>query len=926
MIGTTLSHFKITAKLGEGGMGEVYRAEDTKLGREVAIKVLPEAVASDPERLARFEREAKVLAALNHTNIAAIYSLESAEPEPPAASHQPPAGGEGDAPQPYGPTALKPSPVAFLVMELAEGEDLNERIARGPIPLDQALPIASQIADALEAAHEKGIIHRDLKPANVKLTPDGQIKVLDFGLAKALDPRDPTTSGPHDLSLSPTLTAQMTGAGIILGTAAYMSPEQARGQEADRRSDIWSFGLVLYEMLSGNRLFRGETVSDVLAGVLKTDPDWTALPADTPPSIHRLLRRSLTRDPKDRLRDIGDARFDLEEALSEETQNEATRVQTPRTRRRELLAWLVALLAIGTAAFLAFRDTPSQPIPAKTWFDFTLPEDHRLAYVDEPILALSPDGRSLAFVVVDAVSGEQSIHIRTLEETTARPVLGTQGATDPRFSPDGEPLIFFADSQLRRIPIDGGRAIDLTQATNPRGAAWSPDGTIVYSPDYVAGLWRISTSGGTPELLIEPDPESEERTYRWPDVLPDGRTVIFTIGTSRNPNNYDDAKVAAYSFDTNSRTILVENASMGRFVWPDRLAFTSKGVLYVVPIDLDRMQVVGDPSPVLQGLGGDPSSGVAYFDVALNGTLAYVSGAVSDTQAHLTLLNREGESTRLPIEPQSFHHPRFAPDGGQIAFTVGEGATGAAGDVWVYDQTSGAFNRITFGGNDLYPLFTPDGKWLTYLHGVGEIGIYRKPVDGSGVAELISPAGLDTALPDSWSPDGQVLAFTQIATTPDVYLLRPGEEPVLFESNASSPVFSPDGRWIAYASPGSGTSAVFVRPVEGQGKWQVSPTEGGYPRWRSGGRELFYIGINDPGRPLMKVDIEPGEVFRAGPPQQIVDELAYRFATATAPINNWDAVSTGDQFIFVELDRDESERVSIQMVLNWAEQLPGGGS
>ena len=922
MIGQTLSHFRITAKLGEGGMGEVYRAEDTKLGREVAIKVLPEAVAGDPERLARFEREAKVLASLNHNNIAAIYSLESSE-----------RADVGEGLRALPPDRVPTSAVSFLVMELVEGEDLSAHIAQGPIQLEQVLPIARQIAEALETAHERGVIHRDLKPANIKITPDGKVKVLDFGLAKALDPtaanvgeplagsREGASPSPTALSLSPTLTAQMTQAGVLLGTAAYMSPEQARGQEADKRADIWAFGVVLWEMLSGRQLFAGPTVSDTLAEVLKTDPDLEKLPVGTPAAVRRLLRRCLSRDPQQRLRDIGDARLELEETHLEDIpgSREVEKVSAPRWR--EQLAWLLAIIGIVSAAFLALRSAPPDPEAPATRFDITLPEDHRLAYVDEPILGLSPDGRSLAFVAVGPDSGQQMIYIRPLEQTAFRPVVGTEGGTNPTFSPDGQSLAFFADGQLKRISVAGGHAINMAPSGNPRGAVWGSDDTIYYSPEYVAGLWRIPASGGNPELLIEPDAESGERTYRWPDLLPDGQTVIFTVGTDRNPNNYDDAQIAAYSLDSGERRVLLEGATMGRFVRPDKLAFSRKGVLYLASLDLETLQIARDPTPALEGLGGDPSSGVAYFDVSSNGTLAYVSGAVSHTQAYLTLLDGEAESSRLPLEPRSFHHPRFSPDSSKIAFTISIGATGANGDVWIYELESQALSRISFGGTDLYPLFTPDGRWLTYLRGDGDLGIYRKPVDGSGAAELIAATGIDAALPESWSPDGETLAYTVVEAPPTVYLEQPGQEPRTFEVDASSPAFSPDGRWIAYQSPGSGLSTVFVRPVEGDGKWQVSPGVGGYPTWSGDGRKLYYLAIGDSSRPLMEVDIEPGDSFRAGPPRVLVDELAYRFTTATAPSTNWDASPANDRFVFVEFDRDESARVRIDLILNWAQSL-----
>jgi serine/threonine protein kinase len=784
LIDTTLSHFRITAKLGEGGMGEVYRAEDTKLGRDVAIKVLPEAVAQDPERLARFQREAKVLAALNHPNIAAIYSLESAVP---------PAAPEARlAPQEESEAALSErpeQPLHFLVMELVDGATLQELIEQG-VPRDQAIEMAAQVAEALEEAHNQGIVHRDLKPANVKVTPDGKVKVLDFGLAKALDPTtvDTTVTGtnqdrnqsPPALSMSPTLTAQMTQAGVLLGTAAYMSPEQARGQEAGKQADIWAFGVVLWEMLSGRRLFAGPTVSDTLAEVLKTDPDLDALPAGTPASVHRLLRRCLERDPKQRLRDIGDARLELAEAHLEDTPETGELHQSAPPRWREYLAWTLAIVGLAIAAFLAFRSpAPETEVFPTTRFDITLPDDHQLAYLDEVILTLSPDGRTLAFVAVHPESKEQMVFTRSFQESAFRPVLGTERGSSPTFSPDGDSLLFFSGGQLKRISADGGHAVSLTEISNPRGAVWSPDDTIYYSPGYVDGIWKIPASGGSPESVIEPDKEAGERTYRWPDLLPDNRTLIYTVGTDRNPNNYDDAYINAYSLDTGESRVLLERASMARFVQPNHIAFARRGVLYLATIDLNTLEVAPDPPPVLEELGGDPSSGVSYFDVSPNGTLAFVSGSVSDTRAHLTVVDSAGEAARLPLEPQSFHHPRFSPDGSKIAVTIGTGAAGTNGDVWVYDLETESMNRMSFGSTDLYASFTPDGKWLAFSHAEGELGIYRIPADGSGSPELISPAGLDGPLTESWTPDGSMLAFTLIGPNPTVYLMEPMQEPVI---------------------------------------------------------------------------------------------------------------------------------------------------
>jgi serine/threonine protein kinase len=580
VIGQTLSHFKITAKLGEGGMGEVYRAEDTKLGREVAIKVLPETVARDPERLARFEREAKVLASLNHPHIAAIYEVGEAE-------------GAADHPA-----------VHFLVMELAEGDTLAERIHRGPIPAEDALPLALQVAEALEAAHGKGIIHRDLKPANVKVTPDGQVKVLDFGLAKALDPQDPETLQHPDLSASPTLTAQTTGPGILLGTVAYMSPEQARGKPVDKRADIWAYGVVLWEMLTGDHLFAGETVTDVLAGVVSREPAWSDLPDATPPVLRRLLRRCLQKDPARRLHDIADARLELEEIDLEPGQ--APLPERPR-RWLTLLPW--ALLTTSLAVILALLLIPdSQTAPEKRVIRFTLdlPEEHSLAvWWDGSPLAISPDGTQ----IVAALEGPDGrrLYRRSLDDPEFEPLEGTEGARHPFFSPDGRWLGFFAELQLKKILYPGGVPVTLTHLdtdpdhAGPRGAAWSENGTIVLPLSQESGLYRISEEGGEPAPVTQLDPQSEERSHRWPQFLPGGRFLLLTV-EHETDLSFDEARIALLDLTTGERRTILGGATYPGYLSSEHLIYGHHGRLFTAPFDLAQRQVSGTPVNVFPSI------------------------------------------------------------------------------------------------------------------------------------------------------------------------------------------------------------------------------------------------------------------------------------------------------------------------------------
>jgi len=907
--GATLAHYRITAALGAGGMGEVWLAEDEKLGRQVALKVLPEEFAQDPDRMARFEREAKVLASLNHPNIATLYGLE--EVESGTETETGTGTDSGSRPQ-------APGLVTFLVMELVEGEDLSERIRRGPIPVDEAIPIALQIAEALEAAHEAGIVHRDLKPANIKLTDGGVVKVLDFGLAKAWE----TESGDSSLSLSPTVTRHATAAGIILGTAAYMSPDQARGKKVDRRADIWAFGVVLWEMLTGRKLFEGDTVSDVLASVLKETPDLDALPDGTPPALRRLLTRCLEREPKNRLQWIGDARLELATARDEPLglDVDSREFGGPRRSGHERLAWLAAAAALAVAAVIWLRPAAA-PEQALVRFTVALEGDHSLSFIDQPILALAPDGQTLAMTTTDAETGRDMVFLRRLDRSEVVPVGGTEGAGEMFFSPDGSSIAFFADSKLKRVSVNGGSAVNIADAPNPRGGVWLPDGTILFSPEYAGGLWRVSDTGGEPEIVVDIEADQGERTFRFPNATPDGEIVLFTVGATDSPNNYDEAVIAAYSLETGERRTVIERANMARFASRDRIVFARAGDVFAIGFDPKRLETVGEAVPVLEDVGGDPSSGAGYFTISSNGNIAWLAGAVTAADTFLTILDEGGTVKRLPLSPRGFHQPRFSPDGSQLAFTVGEGYSGVSGDVWVYTLSSESLSRLTFGGNDLYPLWTPDGRDLAYLTYTSEASIFVKAADGGSAEEPLTPPDLAPIFPESISPDGRSLAYTRISGTADIYLITQGEEARLFEEKASCPSFSPDGRWIAYASPGSGTSSIYVRPVEGDGKWQVSPYLGGYPRWSGDGRRLYYIDIGSPKRPLMAVDIEAGDSFRTGAPMVVLESLSGAYVTSTAPAMNWDVAPAGDRFVFVEFERRAAAAVRIEVALNWAQRI-----
>jgi Tol biopolymer transport system component len=890
MIGTTLSHFRLTEKLGAGGMGEVYRGEDTRLGRSVAVKVLPEAFVAEPERLARFEREARLLASLSHPNIAGLHDV-----------------GEDHG-------------THFLVMELAPGETLAARLARGRLPLEEALAVAGQVAEAVAAAHDHGIVHRDLKPGNVMVTADGAVKVLDFGLARAIAPEPLSGSGP-DLSQSPTLAHTGTLAGALLGTAAYMSPEQARGRTVDRRTDVWAFGCVLFEMLAGRSPFGGETVAETLAAVLRGEPDWSALPAGTPPGVVSVLRRCLEKDPRRRLHDVSDARLLLEEAGEQGPEAGPTALLARGPRWREALAWGLAAVGLASALVLVWRVSRPAPVPTLTRFSVDLSGSRALAFTDVPILALSQDGGTVAFSAVDAGTGQTMIYVRPFDQAEARPVAGTEGGTNPFFAPDGTAIAFFAEGRLKRVPVAGGPTVAITDTASSRGGVWAPDGSIIYSPEYTSGLWRVSAAGGAPEEVVALDAGKNDRTYRWPDLVDGGRAVLYTAGSLDSPNNYDNARIEAYSFASGKRQVLVEGANMARFAPPDRLVYCLRGILYSIAFDPARLAVSGEPAPVVEGVAGDPSSGVYYFALGGDGTLAFVPGAAGQREAFLTLLDRQGKASRLPLSPRGFLQPRFSPDGKRLAFTVGSGTAGSDGDVWVYTLASQSLSRLTFGGAT-YPAWKPDGRELSYADLRDEV-VMTKPADGSGAARRETPPDRLPTLPDAWSQDGRTLAFIRLGPSTDVYLMTEGEEARLFEKNAAGPTFSPDGRFVAYFSPSNGgLAAVFVRPVTGEGKWQVSPGAGSQPRWSRDGRTLYYLDTRSPGSPLVAVDVTVGETFRMGPARVLFGGLDLsKYLTSTAPLVNWDAAPDGRSFVFVEPDPNDVSGTRIDVALHWTRHL-----
>jgi serine/threonine protein kinase/Tol biopolymer transport system component len=910
--GVRVGPYEIVAALGAGGMGDVYRACDTKLNREVALKVLPDAFASDPDRLARFTREARTLAALNHPNIAHIHGLE-----------------EGGA-------------VRALVMELVEGKDLTQRIAAGAIPLAESLAIARQIADALEAAHEQGIIHRDLKPANIKLRDDGTVKVLDFGLAKAIEPRS-SSAAAAALANSPTITAlTVFQPGMLLGTAAYMSPEQAKGRAADRRSDVWAFGVVLYEMLTGRRPFTGDVVSDTLSSVLTQQPDWTALPVTTPPSIRRLLCRCLEKDRTRRLADIADARLDIDEALSGSNADVPVALSTSRVRER--IGWGVALLLVGlTTAAMAAWTARSGPVDSETTRTFLSvtpgqsltgnPLEARVggARPSRTAVALSPDGKTLVFGAL--WGGEQQLYARSMDQISATPILGTSGGSSPFFSPDGRWVGFWAGGELRKVPLGGGPAVTLCAAAALFGSSWGNDGTIVFASARNGGLWRVSAAGGTPEALTTLAPG--EYSHRLPHVLPGGGAVIFTI--AKAPARWNDSQVVVRSMTTGEQSVLVEGGADGRYLSTGHLVYLRLGTLMAAPFDPVRLTVTGGATGLIDGVMQAANNtsfnfmldtGAAQLAVSETGALVYVTGGVlPEAQRSLAWVDRRGTIHALPAPPRPYFAPRLSPDGQHVAVFIQQGIR----QVWNYDMARGALSAVTVDGRSSYGVFTPDGKRLAFRsNGAGaEDNLYWGAADGSGTAERLTTS-THSQTPASWSADGATLAFVEEGDPLgqfDIWTLSISDHTVRAviqtAAHEASPEFSPDGRWLAYTSTQSGRQEVYVQRYPGPGERHLISTGGGeQPAWAGDGRELVYVQRGDSGSlkmKLMSVRIGTSPTFLAGTPELVFEssDLASGWG------RSYDVAPDGKRFL-ITLEKEQPANVApVQMILvqNWFDEL-----
>jgi serine/threonine-protein kinase len=904
--GTRLGPYQIAALIGAGGMGEVYRAVDTNLSRDVAIKVLPESVAADADRLARFDREARTLAALNHPNIAVIYGVERA-------------GG-----------------ITGLVMELVEGFTLAERIAEGPIPIDETLLVAKQIAEALEAAHEQGIIHRDLKPANIKLRSDGRVKVLDFGLAKAIDGSGLRVSG--GVSQSPTITTPaMTQAGVILGTAAYMSPEQARGRTVDRRADIWAFGCVLFEMLAERRVFQNDEVSDTLAFVLTKEPDWGALPTDTPPAILRLLRRCLVKDRSARLPDIGSARLEIDEARTELTSpRRESPVLPPRGRRwvPALVSGVAIIVAIAAiAGWMNSRRLPMDRQVARVLIDVA-PADRLLSGMRQDastgqgrpsrtVMAFAPDGRSIVFSAER--DGQVKLYVRRLDQLEATPLQGTEEAMNPFFSPSGDEVGFYTRGALKKLPVAGGPVVTLCEVDQPFGASWGVNGQILFGP-LRGGLQSVAASGGKPSPVTKL--EEGEFSHRLPQLLPDGETVLFTATRSGFPT-WEDTYVIAQSLKTGERKVLIEGGADARYVSTGHLLYLKAGTLMAVPFDLSRLEVtgasVGLVANVMQAARVQPvqiDSGAGQFAVSDSGSLAYVTGGVfTQDRWSLVWVDRAGKVEPLNLPSGAYLAPRLSPDGKRIAFATSTGDW----DIWTYEISRGVATRLSMEGEQSIPVWTPDGARLIFTSGfTGTRGgaLFARNADGSGTPERLATTVSGYA--NAWTSDGTLI----FSSDGDLWRWSGVDkrEPQPLVSSPAQEIaaeLSSDGEWLAYngGSLDAQSNRIYVQRYPAL-DLREAVAGGTGAKWREDGRELYFVQSASGEGPLkirvMAVPITTRPTLTIGSPRELF-EGPFRI---DGPFRGYDVTPDGQRFLMVRAVEQPPTRVThMVLVQNWIEEL-----
>jgi serine/threonine protein kinase len=886
MIGKTIAHYEITSQLGKGGMGEVYQAKDLKLGRDVAIKVLPEEFAKDADRVARFQREAKLLASLNHPNIAGIYGLEES-------------GGTN-----------------FLVLELVEGETLTDRIKAGPIPVEESLKLALQIAEAIEAAHEKGVIHRDLKPANIKVTPDGKVKVLDFGLAKAF------AGEQTDLNLtnSPTISVAATQQGVILGTAAYMSPEQAKGKAVDKRSDIWAFGAVLFEMLTGKPAFPGDEVSEILASVIKGESNLNLLPPNIHPRVREAVARCLQKDLRKRYYAIADVRYELEQVLAAPDGlfvQPATTVEARSSRK--IILWIAAAASIGAiiAGIAVWKLKPAESRQVMR-FEYELPEGRQFSNLAwQPSLVISPDGRQIVY------STPEGLYLRSLDELNAKLIAGTEGDTrQPFFSPDGQWIGYFspADRQLKKIAVSGGAPVTLCSISPLFGASWSADNTIVYG-QAPGDIMRVSANGGTPKSLGK----TKSGGSLFPHLLPDGESLLYTDSGGQGQGNVMVRSLESSKAKELFPGFVVGYLPSGHIVY----GLTNDDNLYAIPFDPDTLQVKGGPVPIIEGIMGH---GVQCA-VSDSGILAYIPGTSVDSSIQRTLVwvDRQGKEEPLSAQPNDYRMPRISPDGTRLALSIGNQ------DIWIWDFLRENMTRLTRdAASDVSEIWTPDGKRVVFASNRGtSYRIYWIAADGTGKVEPLASLADRQIFPGSWSKDGNILTLNGTQTVGDTgrsdiwTLSMEGEKavkPLLQEDYSEmQPEISPDGRWMAYVSDESGRREIYVRPFPevNRGKWPVSTSGGDNPLWSPNSREIYYR--NDDS--VMAVSVKTEPTFTPGKPQKLFSGRYVKSSASAGDIPPWGISPDGKRFLMIKPVEPTGKSTTaeaphkIVVVVNWFEEL-----